>query len=363
MARIIDFVDHVNIMDDELSYREPQGGGGDFRMGSICSVQEYQAAVFVSRGRILDVLGPGQHMLSTANIPLLSNLIGMVTNGRNPFTADVYFINMKPLHDVRWGTNPPIELNSSDGLGKMFLMGNGVAELRITDPAVFMQYAVGKPIFRLDDFKTQIQAMIVGQLTMLLSRQNVSSPQEANSLLDNLEGATLATLNDGFARFGMTVSAFEANPFQRKQISTKEAAELFGTWEQRIQMEQLDVQRTAAGNEGMGGAMAGAGMGFGLGQQMAGQMNPQMAQQQMMQQQMMMQQMQQMQQMMQQMQQNPQGEAKTAAPAGGGTPQSVEEIQQALDALEIRLMNGEISEDLYNKMAAKWQAKLDELNS
>ena len=30
MARIIDVVDHVNVMDDELSYREPQAGGGDF---------------------------------------------------------------------------------------------------------------------------------------------------------------------------------------------------------------------------------------------------------------------------------------------------------------------------------------------
>ena len=362
MARIIDFVDHVNVMDDELSYREPQAGGGDFRMGTIVSVQEHQAAVFVSRGRAMDVLNPGQHTLSTANIPLLSNFVGMITNGRNPFTADVYFINLKPLPNVRWGTNPPIELNTTEGLGKIFLMGNGVAELRIADPAVFMQYAISKAIFRVDDFKDQIQAMLVGQLSMLLSRQKIQSPQDANSLMENLEGAVLATMNEGFARLGMTMTAFEANPFQRKSISTAEAAELFGTWDQRIQMEQIDVQKTAAGNEGtLGGAM-GAGLGLGIGNQIAGQMNPQMAQQQMMQQQMMMQQMQQMQDMMNKM--NQQG-AGAAPPAGGGQPkmpESAEEIKQFLEALDVRLMNGEISESIYNTMRERWQSKLDSMS-
>jgi len=358
MARIIDVVNHVNVMDDELSYREPQEGGGDFRMGTVLTVQEHQAAVFVYRGKIADSLGPGQHMLSTANIPILSGLIGMVTNGRNPFTADIYFINMKPLHDVRWGTNPPIELNTTEGLGKMFLMGNGVAELQISDPAVFMQYAVGKPAFRIDDFKSQIQAMMVGQLTSIMSRQNIQSPQSANSMLDNLEGAVLATLNEGFARFGMRVNSFEANPFQRKEISAAEAANLFGTWEQRMQMEQMNVARTAAGNEGLGGAMAGAGLGLGVGQNLANQMNPQMAQQQMMQQQLMMQQMQQMQDMMNKM--NNQG-GQQAASGSQAMPQTPEEIQKFLDALDMRFMNGEISESTYNSLRERWTAKLNEL--
>ncbi|NJL92411.1 MAG: SPFH domain-containing protein [Anaerolineae bacterium] len=364
MARIIDYVDHINPMPDEMSYREPQQGGGDFRMGSVVTVQEHQAVVFISRGRIMDVLGPGQHILSTANIPGVANLVGMITNNRNPFKADLYFVNLKPFHDVRWGTNPPIELDTPEGMGKMFIMGNGVAELQIADPAVFMQYAIGKPVFRLDDFRSQIQTMLVGQLSAILSRQQIRSPQEANSLLDNLEGAVLAMLDEGFMRLGLRVTAFEANPFQRKAISTEEAAQLFGTWEQRMQLQQMDVARTAAGNEGMGGTLASAGLGFGLGQNLGAAMNPAMQQQQMMQQQMMMQQMQQMQQMMERMQQGnaPAQPGQPAAPAGGsGVPQTQQEVQAALDALEIRLMNGEISEDLYNRMAAKWQQRLQEL--
>jgi len=361
MARIIDFVDHLDPMEDELSYREPQQGNGDFRMGSIVQVQEHQSVVFVSRGRAMDTLGPGQHTLSTANLPLLSNLVGMITNGRNPFTADLYFINMKPMPNVRWGTNPPIEVNAPDGLGKVLLMGNGVAEIRISDPGVFLQYAVGKPIFRLGDFKDQIQAMLVGQLSMILSRQGVTGPQEANALLSNVEGAVLASLNEGFARLGLEITAFEANPFQRKALSTEEAAQLYGTWEQRMQLEQMDVQKLAAQNEGTLGGMMSAGMGLGLGQNFGNQMNPQAQQQQMMQQQMMMQQMQQMQQMMNQMSgqgQQPQQAQQANTPA---TPQTADQVQSMLDNLDMRFANGEISEDAYNTLRGRWEAKLNDM--
>jgi hypothetical protein len=72
MPRIIDVIDHVNVMDDELAYREPQQGSGDWRMGSQVIVGESQAAVFVRGGEALDVLRTGKHMLSTMNLPLLS---------------------------------------------------------------------------------------------------------------------------------------------------------------------------------------------------------------------------------------------------------------------------------------------------
>ena len=157
----------------------------------------------------------------------------------------------------------------------------------------------------------------------------------------------------------MSITAFEANPFQRKAISTEEAAELFGTWDQRIQMEQIDVQKTAAGNEGALGGTMGAGIGFGLGNQMAGQMNPQMAQQQMMQQQMMMQQMQQMQEMMNNMQG---GNAPAQQSSQPTLPQTPEEIQNFLDMLDMRFASGEIKEETYQNMKSKWEGKLNELS-
>lgn len=42
--RIIDVIDHVNVMDDEFVYREPQQGSGDWRFGSQVLVGESQVA-------------------------------------------------------------------------------------------------------------------------------------------------------------------------------------------------------------------------------------------------------------------------------------------------------------------------------
>jgi len=341
MARIIDFVDHVNVMDDELSYREPQGGAGDFRMGSIVSVQEHQAAVFVSRGKILDVLGAGQHPLSTANLPILANLVGLITNGRNPFTADIYFINLKPLPNVRWGTSVPIEIDTRDGQFPMLAMGNGVAEVRIRDAAMFMQYAIGKPIFRLGDFRDQIQTMILGQLAEFLSRQGVKTIMQVNAVLSSLEGAVLAVMNEGFARFGMEMTSFDANNFQRKELTAEEAFNLYGDPAQRMQMMQLEVLKQAASNQGALGGTLGAGLGFGMGNMMAGMMNPQAQQ-------------------MPPQQQMPPAAPPAQAPAPK-MPETAAEVQQLLDTLDMRFMNGEISESTYNTMRARWEAKLAEL--
>ena len=91
----IDVIDHTNVMDEEFAYREPQEGSGDWRMGSQVIVGPSQAAVFVYRGQAQDILREGAHTLSTMNLPLLSSIIGFATSGRTPFTADLYFVNLR----------------------------------------------------------------------------------------------------------------------------------------------------------------------------------------------------------------------------------------------------------------------------
>ena len=357
MARIIDVIDHPNVMDDELAYREPQRGGGDFRMGSQVIVQEGQAAVFVRQGEALDMLGPGSHTLSTANLPLLSGLIGLVTNGRNPFTADVYFINLKDLPQVGWGTNPPIVLETpGKGLGVALLVTHGVIDIGIEDPLRFMkQYAIGKPILRIGDIKDRIQSMLLGEIGTLLSKSGATSVPESNQLLGDLEGAMLARLNEQFAAIGMRIKAFEAKPFTAKEATLDELRNYISI-EAYERIRRLDVAQAAAENPGMGGGLAAAGVGLGVGQNIGATLNPDQAalQNQLQQQQMMMQQM-----MMQMMQQNQQGQqGQQPAPAAPASPQTPQEIQAMIDSLDMRFANGEISEDVYNRLVAKWEAKL-----
>ena len=372
MARIIDVINHPNVGNQELTWREPQAGGGDWRMGSQVIVQESQAAVFVRGGQALDALGPGRHTLSTANLPILSSAIGMVTSGRNPFTADLYYVNLKDLPQVGWGTNPPIVLETPGyGRGVALLVTHGIIDISIADPMLFVkQYAIGKPALYVDSLRERIQAMLLGEIASLLSNSGAKSVMDANRLLNDLEGAALSKLNDQFEAIGMRIKAFESKPFTAKDASLDELANYISAeaLERIERLERLNIARDAANNQSLGGALAGAGIGLGVGQQIGAAMgmndsnaNSQL-QQQLQQQQMMMQQM--MMQMMQnQQQQNtpPQPAVPTTSEPNNATPQTRADVQAILDGLDVKLMNGEISEAIYTKMVAKWEARLTEM--
>jgi len=345
-------------MDNELVYREPQRGGGDWRMGSQVIVQESQAAVFVRGGQVLDALGPGTHTLSTANLPLLSGILGFVTSGRNPFTADLYFVNMKDMPQVGWGTNPPIVMETpGHGVGVVLLSTHGVIDIGVEEPTrLVKQYGVGKAILTLKDVRDRIQSMLLGELAGLLSTSGATSIMDANSLLEDLEGAALARLNEQFAQIGMRIKAFEANPFTAKDVTTEELRNYvdFETYER---IRRLEVADAAASNPGMGGSLASAGVGLGVGQQVGATMNPDAANLQQQQQMMMMQMMQQM----MEKQGGGQAEESSASSSSVDVPQTPDEIRAYLDQLDAKLMAGDLSEKLYERLYAKWEGRLKEL--
>jgi membrane protease subunit (stomatin/prohibitin family) len=365
MARIIDVIDHTNVGADELAYREPQQGGGDWRMGSQVIVSESQAAVFVRSGEALDVLGPGRHTLSTANLPVLSGLVGMATSGRNPFTAEVYFVNLKDMPQVGWGTNPPIVMETPGrGMGVVLLQGHGVIDISIEDPMRFVkQYAVGKSVTRLADIRDRIQTQLVGEIGELVSKANLQSVPDANRILSDLKGAMLAKLNERFKEIGFQIKAFDAVPFKAKEDVTLDEIRNYVTaeaYERYANERRFGIAQTAAGNTGAGGALAGAGIGLGVGQQLGATLNPDAAEMQkrMAEQQLM------MQQMMMNMMQNQMGQPQSApspAPPASSNPQTKEEIQALLDSLDAKLASGELSEAVYNRLVDKWQKRLDEM--
>lgn len=364
--RIIDVIDHVNVMDDEFTYREPQAGSGDWRFGSQVIVGESQVAVFVRGGEALDALQTGRHTLSVANLPILSGLIGLATSGRTPFTADLYFINLKDMPQIGWGTNPPIPLETPGrGMGAVLLSTHGTMNISISDPMRFLKkFGVGKPIMRVDNLKQALQTKLLGELTVLLMGSGVDSVPGANAFLGDLEGAMLVKLSQQFEdEFGIQIKSLDANPFRAQQASPDELMN-YVSMEAYERIKRLQIAETAAGNEGLAGGLAGAGLGLGVGQSMGAALDPNA--QNVQQQQMMMQQMM-MQKMMEMMNSNSGGQpaqasSAAAAPASGASvPTTREEITAFIDQLDARLMNGEISETAYNRLLEKWEARLKEL--
>src|SRR5512139_859810 len=114
MPRIFDVVQAPDQALNQMVYRVPETGAGDFRIGSQVIVRESQAAVFYRDGKSLDTFPAGRHTITTANLPLISGLMSMFTGGDDVFTAEAYFVNMREFTDLKWGTPQPISLRDTD---------------------------------------------------------------------------------------------------------------------------------------------------------------------------------------------------------------------------------------------------------
>lgn len=77
------------------------------RWGSSLRVKDGEVAVFVYKqkdGTMQDfIVGPYDQTIKTANFPVLASIIGLAYEGGTPFQAEVYFINLARIIQVKFG--------------------------------------------------------------------------------------------------------------------------------------------------------------------------------------------------------------------------------------------------------------------
>lgn len=77
------------------------------RWGSSLRVKDGEVAVFVYRqknGTMQDFIeGPFNQVLKTANLPVLASIVGLAYESGTPFQAEVYFINLAKIVQVKFG--------------------------------------------------------------------------------------------------------------------------------------------------------------------------------------------------------------------------------------------------------------------
>ncbi len=268
MARIIDVIEAPDQRADELVVRVPEVGAGDFRLGSQLIVRESQRAVFYRDGKSLDVFGPGRHTLTTANLPLLSDLLRLATEGKDIFTAEVYFVNMRELTDLKWGTPEPITLRDSD-LGLVRLRSFGQYSMQVADPKRFVDQFVGtQGLYRTAQIADFLRGVIISRLTDVLG-ENMTSILDLPRLFDELSAALRARLQDDFAAMGLGLKQFRIisiSPTEETAQAIDERASMgaIGDMNAYMQFKAARAIGDAAQQPG-GGPSEGLGMGAGLG--------------------------------------------------------------------------------------------------
>lgn len=273
MAPILDLIEFQDRSANVIAQRIPEHGSGEFRLGSQLVVRESQAAVFFRDGKALDAFGPGRHTLSTANIPLLTELLSLPFGGRSPFRAEVYFVTTREMVDMKWGTPEAISYRDSD-LGMVRLRSFGTYSMQVSNPQLFVNKVVGtQGLLSTPQIENYLRSVIVMALTQTLG-ENLKSIFDLPVLYQTLGTAVRVRARDVFASLGLDlrtlfVTAITPPDDVQKAIDERASMGAIGAANMAAYLQYKTAQAMGdaakgGGDSGAGGA-ASTGMGLGVG--------------------------------------------------------------------------------------------------
>lgn len=196
------------------------------RYGSSLRVKDGEVAVFVypqKDGKQYDFIrGPFDETIKTSNFPILSNIIGAAFGGASPFQAEVYFINLANIIQVKFA------IPFFDVFDPRFLdygvpvAVRGSINFKITDCEQFIK--LHRLIdFDLESFELQIRDSVTKYVKGVVS----NAPEENGLPVIQLERKILQIneLSENYINprlqndFGVTVSAVDINAIEIDKTS------------------------------------------------------------------------------------------------------------------------------------------------
>lgn len=164
------------------------------RWGSSLRVKDGEVAVFVYKqksGAMQDfIVGPFDQTIKTANFPVLASIVGLGYEGGTPFQAEVYFINLARIIQVRFGV-PFFDVYDPrfSDFGVPVAV-RGTISFRIEDYREFIKLH-RLSSFNLDDFQKQIRDAVSRYVKDIVA----NAPAANNIPVIQIESKT-AQIND-----------------------------------------------------------------------------------------------------------------------------------------------------------------------
>ena len=253
-------------------------------------VNETQEAVFVKEGKVLDILGPGRHTLSTENIPILSKLINLPFGGKSPFTAEVWYINKIYSLDVKWGTAPAIQIQDPKYHVFVPVTAFGQFGIQVVDSQKFLTRLVGTlPSFEHDAMVKYFRGLLVSNVKNVIStylvKKNVSI-LEINAYITEISQELEIKLRPEIEEYGIQLANFYVTSIEAPEDDSA-VIKLKNALAKRAEMDivgydyntarSFDTLESVAKNEGSGSNIMNAGIGLGMGFGIGGQFGNQMS--------------------------------------------------------------------------------------
>lgn len=143
------------------------------RWGSSLRVKDGEVAVFVYKQKKEQIYqdfieGPFDEIIKTKNFPVLSNLLGLAYNGNSPFQAEIYFINLAKIIQIKFAA-PFFDVFDPRFIDfSVPVAVRGTMSFRIGDYKEFIK--LHRLInYNLDSLKKQIRDVIIKQVKGIVS--------------------------------------------------------------------------------------------------------------------------------------------------------------------------------------------------
>ena len=254
---------------DVLVYRHPVDKREEIMNSSTLIVRESQVALFVHKGEIADVFGPGTYKLNTENIPFLTKLLSLPTGFDSRIKAEVYFINTKQFMGQKWGTQNPIMMRDAD-FGTIRLRGYGTFSYKVDDAKTFMREVFGtNPIYRVEDLSSQCKSILVSNITDAIAEAKVPALDLAANYKE-IGDKIVEVSNPEFSKIGLklckvTVENLSLPEEVEKALDERSKLGILGDKMGTYAQYQAATAIREAANNPNGGNMAGIGVGLGAG--------------------------------------------------------------------------------------------------
>lgn len=196
------------------------------RWGSSLRVKVGEVAVFVYNqpdGTKQDFIeGPYDGIIKTENLPVIANIIGLAYNGGTPFQAEVYFINLAHIIQVKFGVPFFDVYDPRFADFGVPVAVRGTISFKINDYREFIKLH-RLSSFNLEDFQKQIRDAV----TRYVKDTVANAPSENNIPLVQIESKT-AQINDVIEydigerlkeNFGVAVSGVDIGTIELDKLS------------------------------------------------------------------------------------------------------------------------------------------------
>ena len=196
------------------------------RWGSSLRVKDGEVAVFVYKqknGTMQDfIVGPFDQIIKTANFPVLASIVGLAYEGGTPFQAEIYFINLAQIIQVKFAVPFFDVYDPRFADFGVPIAVRGTISFKISDYREFVKLH-RLTSFSLEDFQKQIRDAVVRYVKDVVA----NAPSANNIPLVQIESKT-AQINDVVEynigerfkeTFGVTVSGVDIGAIELDKSS------------------------------------------------------------------------------------------------------------------------------------------------